>query len=540
MKTLVDKIITHFRLILILVLSTLMLFTAMTLNMILLPDLFSVSEDILQSKNHEISAYLNANINEIESMVQLIDEEDDLKENLDKLRKFASIENNFESLGIVDTEGMIHVTTGAVFSIENRDYYQQIKNGDRNTVLSDPVVSRDDQIPIVLILTKIHDEQHHLKGYLSSAISLVTIEEILNQSNTFDFETRILLSGEPDPILSSGKVHKHYKEVRQPLLAHPEWTLSLCIPSDFFVGKILVTCMILFVLFLILLVTGNYIAKKTMKHCMKPLEELTESISKAPDSLDEITVCSDTVEIQELTDSTNRMMERIRNLITEIEETEKEKNESEYKALIQQIKPHFLYNTLEMIQSFCLDFEDDRAEKAIGLLARFFRISLSNDALFIPLSRELQQIESYVRIQQLRYENKFEFHIDNQLQEDPLFLHFSLQPIIENAIYHGIKKQSAPGCITVVCEKIEEEIRITVSNTAENVDKEKIERLNRLFQNSDDASQYPGYGLYNVRQRLKLYFKEQASIQIACDKGKVWVTMTHPAVKGESNEHIGN
>ena len=192
-----------------------------------------------------------------------------------------------------------------------------------------------------------------------------------------------------------------------------------------------------------------------------------------------------------------------------------------------------------MILSFTLDFDDDRAEVAIGLLAKFFRISLSNDALFMPLSKELSQIESYAKIQQLRCHDKFSLTITNHVKDDPLFLHFTLQPIIENAIYHGIKKQVGKGWIEVACERSGDNLVVTIKNSVDSVDSEKIKHLNHLFATSDNAQDYPGYGLFNVRQRLRINIATNASIAIANDATSVWITIVHPIItEGKTNEYI--
>ena len=538
MKTLVEKITSNIKKILVVILSSLMLVTAITLNAILMPDLLSFGEDILRAKEHEISAYLESNVQAIESMVKLIDSDDNLETNLRKLKDFASVENNFESLGIVDLDGYVHVTSGSTFSIENREYYQAIVDDGVKTVLSDPVVSRDNNTAIILILTEIVDDDGTVSGYLSSAISILTIKDILAQSNNFDFNTQIIWDNRC--IMEVGSTYKYFKDLTIPLSVNPNCVLSLKIPYTFFIKKILITSLIIFVVFIILLFLGIYFTKRSISKSMKPLETLTNSLSKAPEDLNAIEIESDSLEINKLTESTNKMLFRIDELINQIEQTERAKNESEYRALIQQIKPHFLYNTLEMIQSFCLDFEDDRAEKSIALLAKFFRVSLNNDKLFIPLSKELEQIESYVKIQQLRYQNRFDFTIDNQIKSDPYFLHFTLQPVVENAIYHGIKKQQVYGYIKVVCFEENDKIKITITNSADSIDKAKINRLNDLFVNCDNHDLYPGYGLYNVRQRLKLYFKDEASININCDGNSVWVDITHPKIEDENNEYINN
>jgi len=210
--------------------------------------------------------------------------------------------------------------------------------------------------------------------------------------------------------------------------------------------------------------------------------------------------------------------------------TENQKN-AEIAALEAQINPHFLYNTLETIQSMCLDYEDDRVENAIGLVADFFRSSLNHGRFWVPLQAALHQVEDYLKIQMLRYEEQFDYEIVNMAGDTIPFMRFTLQPIVENAIYHGVKRSSRKERIRIFCTTEGAYLKIKVENTCETYDRKKIEWLNDLFSTDVDASKYPGYGLYNVNCRLKLHFGKTGCLRICGTEKGVCVTVRHPILQ---------
>lgn len=528
MKTLRQQIIRPIVLLLVTAVIGLTLATTFCIRMIITADMDKLSQDIVQSKASEIDYFLDTRVRQLESMVQLIQPEHSLEENLERIRMFAQVENTFESLGIVDSQGMKTVTTGAKFSIIEREYYQQLLHSTASTFISEPVESKDNQENIIILLTRLHDPSGKLE-YLSGAISVDYIQNVLENSNTFNFFTRII-NEDQNEILHAGQSSA---ASRQPVICALDsvrgWSLEVQIPDSFYYRHLIYVNAMLMILFLILPAVLLYFIRRVLNQNVAPVHELAETMKQVTlDNLQQVRVSDENQEMHDLSTSYNQMMCKISELISELETTEKAKKDIEYRALIQQIKPHFLYNTLETIQSMCLDYDDDKAENAIGLLAQFFRISLSSDAMFIPLQKELDQVESYLKIQLLRYAGQFEYSIDNQADGSAMFLRFTLQPLVENAIDHGIKNLSRKGWIRITVQTEDSDLIVSITNEACGIDSKRIANLNRLFVQGREAKAFPGYGLYNVNERLRLNFGPAYHLTLITQSDQVTVICRHP------------
>lgn len=534
MKTLRQQIIRPIVLLLVTAVIGLLLAATFCIRMIMTADMDKLSQDIVQSKASEIDYFLDTRARQLESMVQLIHPERSLEENLERIRMFSQVENTFESLGVVDSKGIKTVTTGAQFSILERDYYQQLLHSTVSTFISEPVESKDNQENIIILLTRLHDPAGQLE-YLSGAISVDYIQSVLENSNTFNFFTRIINENQGEILHAGQSVPASRHIVTWTLDSVDSWSLEVQIPDAFYYRHLVYANAILICLFLILLAVLLYFIRRVLDHNVAPVHELAETMKQVTlDNLPQVRVSDENQEMHDLSASYNQMMLKISELIGELEATEKAKKDMEYRALIQQIKPHFLYNTLEMIQSMCLDYDDDKVENAIGLLAQFFRISLSSDAMFIPLQKELDQVESYLKIQRLRYAGQFEYTIDNQTGTDAIFLRFTLQPLVENAIYHGIKRLDHKGWIRITVQKEENDLIIRIANEACNIDSEMIANLNRLFTEGREAKDFPGYGLYNVNERLRLNFGASYHLTLTAQAGQATVICRHPYRREET------
>ncbi len=232
--------------------------------------------------------------------------------------------------------------------------------------------------------------------------------------------------------------------------------------------------------------------------------------------------------------SYNSMLTKIGDLLQLTERQEKQKREAELRILQAQIKPHFLYNTLNTIDWMARKQGAADVSEMVQALSQLFRIGLSKGNEFIPLAEEFDHVRSYLQIQKLRYQEKLKYSLDL----DPDIAHVSvlkviLQPIVENAIYHGIKERRGPGTITVRGARRGKLIELSVSDDGVGMD----EQVLALMRDKLDNPMAPqaetvdsGYGLSNVQARLKLtYGTADCGIRIdsAKDAGTT-VTLTFP------------
>ena len=182
----------------------------------------------------------------------------------------------------------------------------------------------------------------------------------------------------------------------------------------------------------------------------------------------------------------------------------------EIRALQAQINPHFLYNTLDSISWMCEQGKNSEAVEMVNALARLFRISISRGHELIPIRSELQHAESYLEIQAHRYKNQFTWSIDAEEScLDYLCHKITLQPIIENAIYHGLNGLVDDGEILVSVREDGEDILFTVTDNGSGMTQEQISAIMQK-----DHSDRAGIGIKNVNDRLTIYFGPAYGIQI--------------------------
>lgn len=210
-------------------------------------------------------------------------------------------------------------------------------------------------------------------------------------------------------------------------------------------------------------------------------------------------------EIGQLGNSFNKMVEEIENLIDLVYIEQKEKREAELKALQAQIKPHFLYNTLDTIHWMAEERGAHDIVEIIVALTHLFRISLSKGIESIPLEEELQHVDSYLVIQLARYESKlsYEMIVPDELKKYKV-LKIVLQPLVENAIYHGIKTKRGNGKIIIMAYQEANSLILTVEDDGAGIAPEQLLQLQEDMQRPRDGNPKRGYGLYNVNERIKL------------------------------------
>jgi len=248
-------------------------------------------------------------------------------------------------------------------------------------------------------------------------------------------------------------------------------------------------------------------------------------------------------ELGVLTDSFNQMTKRIKVLIAANKATEKTKRKSELEALQAQINPHFLYNTLDSIVWMGEAGKTDEVVKMTSSLAKLFRISINKGKEYVTVRQELEHVESYLTIQQMRYGSKLDYTLE--FDEELVNVHIIkilLQPIVENAIYHGIKKLPGNGLIQirVLQGNISEEkksIIIEIEDNGMGMDETTIEKI--LSGEINPEAKGSGVGVYNVDQRIKLYYGESYGLSISSElyEGTI-VTLTLPLETGDHHEEV--
>jgi two-component system, sensor histidine kinase YesM len=239
-------------------------------------------------------------------------------------------------------------------------------------------------------------------------------------------------------------------------------------------------------------------------------------------------------EIGELGHGFNEMIGRIQGLIDQVYVEQRSKRDAELRILQEQIKPHFLYNALDTIQWMAQEHRVEDVVSMVGALSSLFRIGLNKGREFISLSDELEHVESYLCIQKMRYEDKFDYSIrcDPGLRTRQV-LRLTLQPLVENAIYHGIKERRGHGTLSVEARVEGGDLILTVSDDGVGMTKEILDQLVGSLE--EGGPSIGGYGIRNVHERIRLTFGKPYGLSFASVFGEgTVVTARHPDLETEN------
>jgi two-component system sensor histidine kinase YesM len=237
-------------------------------------------------------------------------------------------------------------------------------------------------------------------------------------------------------------------------------------------------------------------------------------------------------EIGQLGSAFNTFLDTIQQLMQQKIDEQKRKRKLQLQLLQEQVKPHFLYNVLEMISSLVQCGMSKEALGAILSLAKFYRISLSSGSDIIGIEQEVQLTDSYLMLQKLRY---IEF-MDYKIAVDPNLLTFSipkltLQPLVENAIYHGLKAKRPRGIISVSSVLSGDEVVFEVYDSGQGMDEAKLQELRGALEHSEDAKTPAHFGLISVIQRLNLFCGGRAKVIVDSKLGEFTsVRLSFPAI----------
>lgn len=263
-------------------------------------------------------------------------------------------------------------------------------------------------------------------------------------------------------------------------------------------------------LYILIILIVNYIISKKVSN---PIVELTTMVKEIEEgNLEVKSNINGFYEVEHLGHSIEEMALRISKLMEEIEKEHELKMISEFETLQSQINPHFLYNTLEVIVWFIENEKPKEASKSVVALAKFFRISLSKGKSIISVENEIEHVKNYLMIQSLRYKNRFEFNV--KMAEDTKNLStikLILQPIVENAIYHGLEYLDE-GEINIESFIENSELHFVVEDNGLGMTADVLEKIKTgKVSNQKRGS---GIGIKNIDERIKIYFGQQYGLTL--------------------------
>ena len=518
---------------------------------------YDLNTEVIKSKALDAGLWLNQRISEIRIISQL---EEVMNMDMEKIKPYIDrlndrlgklYGNDFGTFAIGKTDGLGGITDELTIDISDREYFKEAMATNAEYVLSTPIFSHTDNAPIVTICYPVYNEEAVKTGFINGAISLKKLSEIARSIEFYNCTSWIMDSKgnmysdqKPDEILAkdierlegiirtspntgvgsynimNGK--KVDKVVFFTTIPNTRgWSLcSMVSVKELYRDKDRLVYTVLFI-WLGMLIISIILCTAVSRSISNPINKLTKAIKKMEEGDLEV-ACDVKVdgnnEISILSRSFNSMVHKIRFLMDRIYEEEKQKRSAELMVLQSQINPHFLYNTLDNLQWKAYDYDAVEIAEMIEALSNFFRISLSNGKEFIPLSQEIKHIENYLFIQEKRYEDILKFTIDfDSSLSDIIVLKLIIQPIVENAIYHGIKPKLSNGNIEVSVYEINDYVYISVYDDGVGMDKET---LNELRASLNIKNEKFGYGLYNVNQRIKLVYGENSGVELSSTLGE--------------------
>ena len=320
------------------------------------------------------------------------------------------------------------------------------------------------------------------------------------------------------------------------------WKLAAVVPENEILNKVdyIKHSTVFFILMMV--VSAIFLTSLVGKYISKPFEKMAEhmrTINKK--NLEFYDETSGPEEMKILHKGFKELFYRIQTLMDQIRLEQEEKRQLEFAVMHAQINPHFLYNTLYSIKGLCDMGLNKDASQMVSALSSFFRIGISKGKEIISIKEEIEHIEHYLFIQEMRYGDDFSYEvsIDQEILSYNI-IKLSLQPLIENAIYHGVKQKRGQGKIIIRGFQTDETICLEVADNGNGINKEKLIEISREMEASfQEKKSYIGIGLKSVNERIKIHFGKEYGLSISSEpaKGTV-VSIIIPKTKGEMNENV--
>lgn len=236
---------------------------------------------------------------------------------------------------------------------------------------------------------------------------------------------------------------------------------------------------------------------------------------------------TDIYEVNRLFQKYEQMIERLKALFAELEQKQRALRKSEFAALQAQINPHFLYNTLDNITWKIRTGNQQDAIEEVVSLSRFFRLSLSKGAEMVLVKDEMEHVQLYLKLQKKRYGERFDYEVESYMRLADMSRIYVpkliLQPLAENAIYHGLEQTRKGGLIHISVDRAKNGIVFTVRDNGEGIEEKELAQINEKLRTSGKDSLSTdggGYGIYNVNARIKSVFGEQYGLSFESEKGR--------------------
>ena len=478
----------------------------------------------------------------------IMDDKTDFKNLKDIIKVSEKSDEFIKKIFLVSENGNIisneKVSLETNKDMKNISWYKKLINSNNMAFASKAdfsKISSDSSKNIISISKEIKDKNNKRLGFVVINLSYKFLEDFLSTINFGKDGYVFILSSEEELLFKSKNMEDFGKKDYEKLLKkrmkpekmdfvssnvfipNTQWKLvgiSFSNAISNLKKQLIESSLILaLIVFILTLLVSIFVSKKISK----PIIYLIGEIKKTDKKLYKIkSLPQASSEIQILTKEYNNLIDRIFVLTEDIEKKEEQKRTYQVKALQSQINPHFLYNTLDTILWLVEFGENEKAIKVTKNLGMLLRNSLNIDEDFVKLDKEIEHAKNYLDIQKIRYDNKFTYEFIKKIETSSLYVpKLILQPIIENAIYHGIREKKSKSYIKIIVEKNPEYLIIKIIDNGLGP-KEKKENI---------PTKLGGIGMENVNNRIKLLCGEKYNLKMQRENGKTIVTYKLKIIK---------
>lgn len=478
----------------------------------------------------------------------IMDDKTDFKNLKDIIKVSEKSDEFIKKIFLVSENGNIisneKVSLETNKDMKNISWYKKLINSNNMAFASKAdfsKISSDSSKNIISISKEIKDKNNKRLGFVVINLSYKFLEDFLSTINFGKDGYVFILSSEEELLFKSKNMEDFGKKDYEKLLKkrmkpekmdfvssnvfipNTQWKLvgiSFSNAISNLKKQLIESSLILaLIVFILTLLVSIFVSKKISK----PIIYLIGEIKKTDKKLYKIkSLPQASSEIQILTKEYNNLIDRIFVLTEDIEKKEEQKRTYQVKALQSQINPHFLYNTLDTILWLVEFGENEKAIKVTKNLGMLLRNSLNIDEDFVKLDKEIGHAKNYLDIQKIRYDNKFTYEFIKKIQTSSLYVpKLILQPIIENAIYHGIREKKSKSYIKIIVEKNPEYLIIKIIDNGLGP-KEKKENI---------PTKLGGIGMENVNNRIKLLCGEKYNLKMQKENGETIVTYKLKIIK---------
>lgn len=502
----------------------------------LLPINTELTQQVVDKKSKEIDDWFSERISEVATLADYAYRRD--LETQDFFIETKALEQRrhdiYESIRLVDTDGMSHSWITPPFSIAERPYYQKItQEPTLKYSISNALHSKEAKQDIIIILYELDQPTTDKIQYIAAAVSVNQMKRMTQELDMYDGVGTLVNEHKKTDLPSFRWVPNKTLRFTGDIPLLPEWQITYEVSQASLLRTSLHIQKLLYWVLSILMFAIFFFFLFQLDILIKPIEALTQTMTRVANGEKNlrVPVTSD--------DEIGLLSQQFNTMLDSLALAEKEKAKHQVRLLQEQVKPHFLYNTLNTIQWLAASGDMEKVEQMIQSLSNYFRRGLNDGNDWSSLENELSHVESYLAIQAIRYDRGIV--LNTQVPEEVLSCpvpHFILQPIVENALYYGIRPtEEEQHTITITACQNEQHITLHIDNTGQLPSIDTVTAINAFLEGDAAKRDAVGFGLFSIYSQLSYTYGEQASVKMSLQQQMCRFTLTIPNfMKGTENQ----